>query len=68
MLQAPCSSPRAGSAAEAVSEQHSGAPARDNLAGDQNRFMTGNEESFCSSLQDQRVVMLRRRFRVSEVT
>lgn len=68
MPRAPYFYPAAGSAAEAVSEQHSGAPARDDLAGNQSMFMTGNEESFYSPLQDHRVVMLHRRFRVTEFT
>lgn len=53
MPRAPYFYPAAGSAAEAVSEQHSWAPARDDLAGDKGKLMTGNEESCYSLLQDQ---------------
>lgn len=56
------------SAAEAVAEQHSWAPARDEFADDQHKFIIRTEQSFYSPLQDQRVVISHRRFRVMEFT
>lgn len=56
------------SAAEAVAEQHSWAPARDELAGDRCKFIIRCEQSFYSPLQDQKVEISHRRFRDTEFT
>lgn len=60
--------PASGSAAEGEMEQFSGALGKDNPASDLPEFMIGNEESFVSPLQEQRIMTSHWMFRAGEFT